>query len=209
MQWFYIDEKGDAKGPCSIQEVKAANMGRDDYHVFRDGMDDWRMVSAVLDFHQPAPVIPRSIAPAPKPEPTSPPRSAGWQGQPVTEKQKAMLVLSGLDPRTAATKGEASEAIERCKESGEVPTPENQKKADRLFRDLDKAERKNRSKLIVADIEEAMKRLLKKKQTVEDAEGIKLLIDEKAEELKELCDERISELEDEAFNAEADEDSVY
>lgn len=56
-----------------------------------------------------------------------------WMDEPMTEKQKAMFILYGMQPKDGMTKGEAAQLIDAAINSGIRPNNETQSKVGELF----------------------------------------------------------------------------
>lgn len=83
-------------------------------------------------------LVPDEAVSTPSPVPSPLPRQnevpeGPWVNDPMSDKQRAMLILHGVKFREPMTKGEASRLIDEALRSSPYPTNENQTKAAELF----------------------------------------------------------------------------
>ena len=175
MKWYYVDEGGNQCGPFSSDELKAATAGVQDYYVFREGFADWCLASQTPELTGPPPATPPPL-----------PR-LDWYSAPITQAQKDKLILYGVEAHEGMTNGEASDVIERLKNSGVKPDKGN------LAR--------HKEKLEAAYLADSMRKLMEvitrlQSRDIEYSEldRVRIMIESLLEEVLYACDKRIEKL---------------
>ena len=125
-----------------------------------------------------------------------------WMDEPMSEKQRAMLVLYGIGVTEGLTKGEASMLIDQAKQSGVHPTERNSKEAGKLFDKIDRQERKDRLKRIAEIVADATKAIQRKKATISQLEALKDEVEDVFQELTEAIENRIADINQEECDRE-------
>ena len=108
-----------------------------------------------------------------------------WVDKPMSDKQKAMCVLYGLEVHTPLTKGQAATIIDEAVLSGVKPTPENQAKAGVLFGHI-------RLKQIVQELTEAINIIGNEDANITTLKEAKKSIKDSVKALTDIIDKRIA-----------------
>ena len=103
----------------------------------------------------------------------------------MSDKQKAMCVLYGLEVHTPLTKGQAATIIDEAVLSGVKPTPENQAKAGVLFGHI-------RLKQIVQELTEAINIIGNEDANITTLKEAKKSIKDSVKALTDIIDKRIA-----------------
>ena len=132
-----------------------------------------------------------------------------WSEELMSEKQKAMFILYGINQVEGLTKGQASKLIETAKQLGVRPTEENQKKADKLFAAIDRQQAKDKLKSLGKEVADGIKLIQSTRAKSSQMTELKERFEEIFAELAEAIDDRFYELDEaecEKANAEDDDD---
>jgi gas vesicle protein len=112
-----------------------------------------------------------------------------WKSDPMSEKQKAMLILYGVIFKEGLTKGEASQLIENAINSGAKPTVETQAKAGEIWGNY-------RMTKIVEEMAKAIDVISNESVTIKTLKETKKKVKESVSDFTELIDRRIETLQD-------------
>jgi len=112
-----------------------------------------------------------------------------WMHDPITEKQKAMLLLYGIQMGEGLTKGEAAELIDRAIKVGRTPTVENQTKASEQFGKI-------RLQEIVEQLTKAIDIIGDENVTITTLKNTKKMVKESVRSFTDIVDKRIQILQD-------------
>ena len=137
--------------------------------------------------------IPDAPLPIPKIQAETPPTIHGlendimpgkWMDEPMSEKQKAMFILYGIESKDGVTKGEASQLIDNAMLAGTKPTNETQSKAGELFGKI-------RLNEIVIEITDAITIIGDETVTIKTLKVTKRNVKESVKKLTDIIDKRI------------------
>jgi hypothetical protein len=112
-----------------------------------------------------------------------------WVKDPASEKQKAMLMLYGINIPQGLTKGEASSLIDSAVQAGEKPTNENQTRAAELFWKI-------RLNELVEEINDSLKTIGDETVTITALKETKKKVKESVRNLTDVIDKRIQTIQD-------------
>ena len=145
--------------------------------------------------------ITKLVAPPAEPiaEPAAQPRAGNnfrnsfmgdeWKSEPMSEKQKAMLILYGVIFKEGLTKGEASQLIDNAINSGAKPTVETQAKAGEIWGNY-------RLTKVVEEMTNAIEIISDDRATIKTLKETKKKLKESVQNFTELIDRRIETLQD-------------
>jgi gas vesicle protein len=127
-----------------------------------------------------------SVAPEPERNPTTNNQipDGPWVNEPMSEKQKAMLTLYGINFREGLTKGEASKLIDDTVQTGAKPTNENQTRAAELFWKI-------RLNELVEEINGALTVIGNESETITSLKETKKRVKNSVRNLTDVIDKRI------------------
>jgi hypothetical protein len=151
-----------------------------------------------------APPVVQSTPPPipPIPQPYNQIPDGPWMNAPMSEKQKAMLLLYGINFREGLTKGEASKLIDDAVQSGAKPTNENQTRAAEIFW-------KVRLNELVEEINSALTAIGNESATITSLKETKKRVKESVRSLTNVIDRRIQTIQDINREARYERDSEW
>jgi hypothetical protein len=134
-----------------------------------------------------------------------------WINDPMTEKQKGMFILYGIELKEGLTKGDASSLIDAAKKSGVVPTEVNKIKCEKIFESINKEEEKKKLKQIAKNVSDLIRKIQKRKVSIEELNDIKQFLEDDYADIQDFIDSRITEIEEveESNNEDPEEEEEY